>query len=280
VDYRALKINLSSQESVRAAAAEVLSWLDVPTIDVIVNSAGIMMVPERMINEDGIEMHFATNHIGHFLFACSVMPKLIKAAEGNNLKGSTRIINVTSGSPTVAKMRWSDIGFEIKSKDLPEADRPNYGLLKLWGFEDAENMSYIPIEGYNQSKVANVLFGIAANARLYEKFGILSLAVHPGVIQTELGRDFPDEMHASINSMVEKGIFSYKTLGAGASTALVAALDPKLGKGVVKGDKENYGAFLEDCQISEKALPQSVSSDEAEKLWKLSEELVKQSFSW
>jgi hypothetical protein len=46
-----------------------------------------------------------------------------------------------------------------------------------------------------------------------------------------------------------------------------------------RGDKENYGAFVEDCQISDRAHPGAVSSDEAGKLWKLSEELVKEKFT-
>lgn len=65
VKYRTLQMDLSSQQSVRAAAAEVLSWKDVPVVDILINSAGVMGVQERTLTEDGIEMHFATNHIGH-----------------------------------------------------------------------------------------------------------------------------------------------------------------------------------------------------------------------
>ncbi|KAI8627029.1 NAD(P)-binding protein [Xylariaceae sp. FL1651] len=279
VDYRPLHVDLSSQKSVRAAAAEVLSWPDVPTIDIIVNSAGIMGVPERTLNEDGIELHFATNHIGHWLLTCSLMPKLIKAAEGSP-KGATRVVNVSSASPMVSVMRWSDINFDKKNKDLPKAEQPNYELIKMWGYEDVENKSYVGLQGYNQSKVANVLFGIGANKRLYEKHGILTLAVHPGIIDTELGRYFPPENLAAIDTMLKTGIYTRKTLGGGASTSLVGALDPKLGVGEVKDGKENYGAFLADCQITDKAQPLAVSSSEAEKLWKLSEDLVKEKFEW
>ena len=103
VDYRSLQVDLSSQQSVRDAAAKVLSWSDVPTLDVIVNNAAIFAFPERTLSEDGIELHFATNHIGHFLFTSLLMPKLIAAAQGSE-KGATRIVNVTSGSPMVATM--------------------------------------------------------------------------------------------------------------------------------------------------------------------------------
>lgn len=280
VDYRSLQIDLSSQKSVRAAAAELLSWSDVPTVDIIINSAAVMLLPERTISEDGTEMQFATNHLGHFLFTCSIMPKLIEAAEGNR-KGATRVVNISSGSPMFATMRWSDTNFEKKNIDLPEAEQPNYDIHRMWGATDVENKSYIPLEGYNQSKVANLLFGIAATKRLYEKHGILSLTVHPGVIKTELARNATSETLASVDEMREKGMYAFKTLGAGSSTGLVAALDPKLGPGEVKeGYKENYGAYLVDCQISDAAQPLAVSSSEAEKLWALSEKLVKEKFAW
>jgi NAD(P)-dependent dehydrogenase (short-subunit alcohol dehydrogenase family) len=281
VHYRPLQIDLSRQQSVREAAAEVLSWDDIPSIDFLINSAGVMLLPERTINEDGIEMHFGTNHIGHFLFTCLIMPKLIKAAQGSN-KGTTRVVNVSSGSPTMARMRWSDMNFEKKSKDLPIEEQPNYQLHAMWGGTDIENKSYIPLEGYNQSKIANVLFGIAANKRLYEKYGILSSAVHPGVIKTELGRNAASETLEALKAMRDAGRYSYKSLGAGASTSLVAALDPKLADGVgeTRNGSENYGAFLADCQISDKAQPLAVSSEEAEKLWQLSERLVKETFTW
>uniref|UniRef100_A0A0B7JZY5 Ketoreductase (KR) domain-containing protein n=1 Tax=Bionectria ochroleuca TaxID=29856 RepID=A0A0B7JZY5_BIOOC len=281
VDYRALRIDLASQKSVRAAAAEVLGWADIPTIDIIVNTAGVMAIQEQTITDDGVEMHFATNHIGHFLFFCLVSPKLIKAAEGKP-KGATRVVNVSSMSPSVTNMRWSDMNFEKKSKDLPEDEIPNIEFLELWGYEDVENMTYIPVEAYGQSKVANVLFSIGANRRLLEKHGILSVSVHPGLIDTEIARDFPAERFADVKEMVKKGVFTYKSLGAGAATSLVAALDPALaiGVGESRDGKENYGTFLADCQITDIARPGSVSSANAEKLWKLSEELVKEEFSW
>lgn len=135
-------------------------------------------------------MHFATNHIGHFLFACLLMPKLLKAAEDNPTKGATRIINVSSRSPTWARMRWSDINFD-KNKDLPQEEQLAYNVHQVLGVTgDLEEKSYLPL----QSKVANMLFGIVANKRLYSKHGILSLGFRPGVIATELGRKVGQEI--------------------------------------------------------------------------------------
>ncbi|KAF5579668.1 double substrate-specificity short chain dehydrogenase reductase 2 [Fusarium pseudocircinatum] len=281
-DYRFLEVDLSSQESARSATKEALSWSDILTIDLIINSAGVMAIQERTLSKDGIEMHLATNHIGHWLLSCLLMPKLIKASE-NKPEGSVRIVNVTSASPMVSNMRWSDMNFDKRNKDLPQEEQPNYEFFRLWGYENSEETAYVPLDGYNRSKVANVLFGIEANKRLFEKHGILTLAVHPGVIMTtELGRSFPRETLEAAERLGSMGFYTQKSVGAGASTSLVAALDPKLANGVgeTHGGSENYGAYLADCQISTGAKPLAVSSSEAEALWDFSEVASGQRFSW
>ncbi|ETS77713.1 hypothetical protein PFICI_09775 [Pestalotiopsis fici W106-1] len=280
VNYRLLQIDLSKQKSVRTAAAEVLSWDDIPTIDIVVQNGGTMGIEERTLTEEGIELHLATNHVGNFLFANLIMPKLIKAAERNPVPGATRVISVSSGSPQMSVMRWSDLTFETKNCDLPESEQPNYGFLKMAGCADPENQSYIPWEGYNQSKVANLLFAIGLSARVYDKHGILSVAVHPGVIVTELGRRIPPEGLAAVVEMEKAGLINRKNQQAGSSTSLVAALDPKLGKPEPKDGKENYGAMLSNCQIWDGVKPLASSSSEAEKLWKWSEEVVGEQFAY
>ncbi|KAL1593179.1 hypothetical protein SLS60_010787 [Paraconiothyrium brasiliense] len=280
VDYRPLTLNLSSQKAVRDAAAEVLSWKDVDAIDIIVNSAGVMGLTDRQLTPEGIEMHFGTNHIGHFLFTSLLMPKLLTAAK-RNPRGATRIVNVTSLSPLVAGIRWSDINFDKLNKDLPEEERPSEQMLTRWGFTNILERSYIPIEGYNQSKAANVLFSIGLSDRLYQKHGIVSISVHPGIIPTELSRDFGEEMEQAVANMGKQGMVRYKTLGAGSSTSLTAALDPKLGEGVgEEKDGKVYGAYMIDCQVSEMANVRACSRGEAEKLWELSEKLVGERFAW
>lgn len=278
MDYRALKIDLSSQRSVREAAAQVLSWDDVPAIDILVNSAGVMLIPERTLSENAIEMHFASNHVGHFLFTNLILSKLIEAANGKS-KGTVRVVNLSSSSPMSAGIRWSDINFEKVNKTLPEDEQPVYDALKAWGTAAPEEETYIPREGYNQSKVANALFSIALNQKFYHKFGILSLAVNPGVIATELNRSSPAEVVAAIQSWGKNGTIHIKKLGAGASTTLVAATDPQLSLPTSKDGRENYGAYLADCQISDQANSRARSNANADRLWKLSEDLVREEFA-
>ena len=70
VTYHAIPVALGSQASVRAAAAEILELESVPKIDIMINCAGIMGIPELTLSPEGIETHFATNHLGHFLLTC------------------------------------------------------------------------------------------------------------------------------------------------------------------------------------------------------------------
>ncbi|KAE8389379.1 NAD(P)-binding protein [Aspergillus alliaceus] len=254
VNYRGLQVDFSNLESVRNAAYEIMSWADVPTINIVINSAGIMGIQERTLSQDGIELHCATNHLGHWLLTCLIMPKLIKAAESNPT-GATRVVNVSSASVQASGMRWSDMNFERRNKDLPAEEEPNYESL------------YVPLDGYNRSKGANVLFGIAANKRLFDKHGMLTLSLHPGVIDTELGRNMSSKDLEAFAEL-RKSVFKARTLGAGGNQR------------VCKNGSENWGSYLDSCQISGKAHPLAVSSEEAEKLWDVSERLVGQTFAW
>lgn len=270
-------MDLSSQRSVHAAAAEVLAMQEIPTFDILVNSAGVMLIPERTLSEDGVELHFATNHLGHFLFTNLILPKLVKTAEGKP-KGTVRVINVSSSSPLSAGIRFSDINFDRVNKTLPEDEQPQYDALRAWGATDPEDKSYFPREAYNQSKVANLLFAIGFSRRYYERYGLISLAVNPGVISTELQRHFSPDALSALEKWAKSSAVHLKTPGAGASTSLVAATDPSLELPVTKDGKENYGAYLSNCQIDSGADARAVSSRNADRLWTLSEELVKEKF--
>lgn len=277
IDMRSLIVDLSSQKSIRAAASEVLSWSGVPAIDLLINNAGMMRHGETLegdvpVNEDGIEEMFATNHLGHFLFTNLIMPKIIASAKR---LGSTRIINLSSSGTYVSPFRASDIAWKKPASQLPENERPSFGMMKQAGMEVNEDMSYIPTAAYGHTKTCNILFSVGLNGRLFEGYGILSLALNPGEIKTELGRNTDS---ALLDRMIKRretaGTHFWKTQRQGASTTLVAACDPKLG---LPGS-DGSGVLLNDCQIW-KAPPYAVDKSVAEKLWKLSEELVGQEFA-
>jgi NAD(P)-dependent dehydrogenase (short-subunit alcohol dehydrogenase family) len=275
VDFRSLILDLSSQKSVRKAATEVLGWEDVPTIDIVINNAGIMNIPERELSEEGIELQFATNHVGHFLFTNLIMPKIIESAKSAD-PGAARIINISSLATVCSPLRVSDVNWEKPTSQLPEKEKPNIAMMKMTGLVVDEEMSYIPMGAYGQSKTANVLYSVGLNEKLYEKYGVLSLSLHPGEVRSEIHRTTDPAWLAKTREWKKKLNMEWKTAEQGTSTILVAALDPKLGKPSTEG----YGQFLNDCQIATTPPRYALDGVDAENLWEMSEDLVKEKFSW
>lgn len=267
VAVRSLRLDLSSQPSCRSAAAEIIADDTIPQLDIIINNAGVMSIPERQMSDRGIEMHLAVNHIGHFLFTNLIMPKLLVAAQ-NTEPNSVRIVNVASRGTIYSPFRFSDWNFENEEDGLPEEERPNHEALAA--LHATVKGSYSPIVAYGQSKTANVLFSVGLTHQLHERYGILSLSVHPGVIETELGRYAVEDMKAATDRAKAKGFF-FKSLAQGAATQLVAALDPAL---------RPDDTFLSDCQIADWAPTWSVNPATADRLWQLSERLVEQRFKY
>lgn len=275
IDYRLLQVDLSSQKSVRTAASTVMSWTDVPTIDLVINNAGVMNIPERTLTPEGVELHLATNHVGPFLLTNLIMPKLIAAAKGAP-KGTVRIINISSLGVFLSALRPSDMNFAKPAGELPEKEKPNLEMLRQSRLPAEESMNYFPFIAYGHSKTCNVLFSVGLSQKLYEKYGILSLSLHPGEMQTELTRHTNKVwLEKAVKARAERGMHFWKSLQQGASTTLVAALDPKLQK---PGD-DGRGYYLNDCQIG-MAPAHAVDPVDAEKLWNISEDFVGEKFAW
>jgi len=269
VNYIAVPLDLSSQRSCREAASLVMSDAQIPVIDLVINNAGVMNVPDRRLSPDGIEIQFATNHIGHFLFTNLIMPKVVAAAKSNP-KGVTRIVNVSSRGTVYGPVRFSDLNFEKSHDTLPQNERPDYAAMAQMGHPVDPKASYTPMVAYAQSKTANILFSLALTERLYEKYGILSFGVHPGGILTELGRYSDPE---AMKAVMERFKFMLKTLDEGVSTPLVAALDDQLGPAKADGS----GIYLSDCQITDAPM-WAQNPQYAKDLWTASENIVGEKF--
>jgi NAD(P)-dependent dehydrogenase (short-subunit alcohol dehydrogenase family) len=206
VDIRILELDLSSRKSVRAAAVEVLETIK--QVDILINNAGVMALPERTLNEDGIEMHFATNFLGHFLFTNLILPVLASGA---------RVINITSAGYTVTPIRFSDYNFD--GKQLPSPEQPDYKIAAQLGLKDLEtSQGYVPFLAYLHSSTANMLFTTSLASKLKTR-GVQSFSAAPGVVVTELQRHIGGFRNPAMQ---------YKTASQGAATFLVAALDPGL----------------------------------------------------
>ncbi|KAH9866270.1 hypothetical protein J1614_008836 [Plenodomus biglobosus] len=259
VNVKIVMLDLMSQASIKKAAAEVASLTD--RLDLVINNAGIM-TQKRQTTKEGIEGQFGANHIGHFLLTNLLMPQLLAAAK-TNAPGSTRIVNLTSLGHRLSPVRFSD--YNLTRKEVPPEEM--HAPLPPAFAGNAED-GYNGFVAYGQGKTANILFSIGLNERLREK-GIASYAVHPGSIWTGLSRDLDPDGEAAIKNTST----FWKNQDQGASTVLVAALDPAL------NGANSSSVLLHDCQTAD-AAPHATDSELAERLWTLSEKLVQQDFKW
>lgn len=168
-------LDLMSQESIKAAAAEIASLTD--RLDLIINNAGFM-TQTRTATKEGIEGQFGANHIGHFLLTNLLVPQLLAAAKSST-PGTTRVVNLTSLGHRISPVRFSD--YNLTGKDVPE-DEKNPGPLAPMFQENAPD-GYNGWIAYGQAKTANILFSVGLNERLKSK-GVASYAVHPGCKST------------------------------------------------------------------------------------------------
>jgi NAD(P)-dependent dehydrogenase (short-subunit alcohol dehydrogenase family) len=102
-----------------------------------------------------------------------------------------------------------------------------------------ERRAYDPQIGYAQSKTANSLFAVEATRR-WDAEGIVANAVNPGGVKTGLQRNFSQWQRESLDAAEAEGVFTYKTVGQGAATTLVAAVAPEF--------ERAGGHYLDDCR--------------------------------
>jgi NAD(P)-dependent dehydrogenase (short-subunit alcohol dehydrogenase family) len=249
--FRLVETDLANLASVRKCADQLLR--EGEPIDVIIANAGVMATPFSYTT-DKFEMQFGTNHLGHFVFVNKIAPLIRKGG---------RLINLSS-----AGHRFSNVSL----------DDPNF-----------VKTPYDPFVAYGRSKTANILFAVAFDKRHRER-GVRAAAVHPGVIQTELGRHMdPSKLEGMLKQMDEqlaaegKPRFAWKTIPQGAATSVWA--------GVVAPVEEIGGHYCENCHVGE-IVPEAVTISGvsegvrayaldpkmADALWKKSEEMVGESF--
>jgi NAD(P)-dependent dehydrogenase (short-subunit alcohol dehydrogenase family) len=151
VSLEIVELDLGSLESVRQAATRITEAH--PTIEILVNNAGLMALPEQK-TVDGFEMQFGVNHLGHWVLTSRLLPSLVAA-------DAARVVTVTSTAHHNGRR--------------VDPDNPN-----LEG-------RYRPWRAYGQSKLANYHFAIGLQ-REFEKAGLAaeSLTAHPGLSRTNL----------------------------------------------------------------------------------------------
>jgi NAD(P)-dependent dehydrogenase (short-subunit alcohol dehydrogenase family) len=235
---RAAELDLASPASISAFTA---AWTG--PLHVLVCNAGVMAVPELRLTEANWEMHFATNHLGHFQLATELHPSLSAAKDA-------RVVSVTSRGHLRSPVDFDD---------------PNFA-----------HRDYDPYIAYGQSKTANILFAVGLTAR-WRQDGIVGNAVHPGAIEdTNLSRFIPEE---HMKAFRDNSIYKWKTLEQGAATSTYVAARPELAGigGRYFEDCHEAEVLSEGSDFTATGVgvaPWAVDAANASQLWELSERLV------
>jgi NAD(P)-dependent dehydrogenase (short-subunit alcohol dehydrogenase family) len=213
-------------------------------IDVLMNNAGVMAIPDRRLTKDGFETTFQTNHLGHFALTSILMPLLSPNA---------RIINVSSMAHLFVT------GLELDNLN----GEKEYG----------------PWSSYGLSKLENILFASELQRRAKKSndwSGLSVYSLHPGAVQTDLARyligeeKFQKMKEGGFSSWTDKflmeGLAKFvKTVQEGASTQIYVASSTDVGI-------KDGGSYFMDGKVTPL---KAFATDErmAEELWSVSEKL-------
>ncbi len=149
-EVRFEQLDLADLASVRMFAQRMAAQVE--RIDLLVNNAGIMMLPKRRTTVDGFELQFGTNFLGHFALTAQLQPLLSR--------GRARVVNVSSSADNFGRIAFDDL----------QAER-----------------HYSPEAAYCQSKLANSLFTRELQRRSdVQGWGLTALTSQPGFTRTEL----------------------------------------------------------------------------------------------
>ncbi|HZA08476.1 SDR family oxidoreductase [Mycobacterium sp.] len=238
------RLDLASLASVKALAEELNA--EGRPIDILVNNAGIMQPPQREATEDGFELQFGCNHLGHFALTGQLLP-LLRAA------GSARVTSLSSIAARLGGINFDDINWE---------------------------KHYNPTGAYNQSKSATLMFALELDRRSREAgWGIVSNAAHPGLTKTNLqlsgpshGRETPSLLERFYRLTRVVAPFVWQDIEVGILPALYAATSPQAEGGGYYGPRgigELTGA------TARAAIPDRASNPaDLKRLWEISEQLT------
>lgn len=237
-----VEVDLADLASVRRGADAIVA--KGKKFDAIIGNAGVMACPQGK-TADGFETQFGTNHLGHFVFVNRVAPLL---------KSPGRVVMLSSSGHRLSDVNLEDPGFETTA--------------------------YQAFAAYGRSKTANAQFATGLDMRLKSR-GIRAAAVHPGGIQTELGRHLTPDDIAQLRAASSTSGIKYKTIPAGAATSVWAAT-------VAPADAIG-GKFCQDCGVA--AIDDSdarwggvrsyaLDPKKADALWAKSEEMVGEQFRY
>jgi NAD(P)-dependent dehydrogenase (short-subunit alcohol dehydrogenase family) len=246
IDREALGARVSYQRLDLANLASIAEFAERmqsrPSLDMLINNAGVMALPRRQVTADGFEMQFGTNYLGHFALTARLLPLLRKAS-------APRVVCVSSLAHRAALIDFSDL----------QGQR-----------------AYSAWKAYGQSKLAMLLFALELQRRSDAAgWNVAGLAAHPGFARTGLFASGPGGLLSLASDFAAP--FFGQSAADGARPILFAATNPNAKPGGYYGP----GGLGELRGPPSQALimPQARDAARAARLWDVSETLTGVSFS-
>ena len=228
-----VELDLTNLDSVRRFVGE----LDVTELDLLVNNAGVMMIPKRHQTQDGFELQIGTNHLGHFALTGLLLARLAKAE-------AARVVTISSLEHKAGHLDFDDLQSEH---------------------------GYGPRKAYRQTKLANATFGLELDRRLRAAGSpIASVLAHPGYAATGLQSSASGTMKALM--AIGNRVLA-QSAEQGAVPMLYAATAPEVEGGEYFGPSglaEVRGRHPKRVRVK----AEGRDAENGQKLWTVSEELT------
>lgn len=229
-------LDLADLASVAAFGARLRGQCD--AVDLLINNAGVMVPPTRFETVDGLELQFATNHLGHFALTAHLLPLLQRGK-------APRVVSLSSVAARSGQIDFANLNAEA---------------------------GYHPMRAYSQSKLACLMFALELQRRSDAAgWGINGVAAHPGIARTDLLHNAPGPR--SLIGMTRSLLwFLFQPVEQGALPTLFAATAPSVEPGRYYGPDrlgETRG-HPATAHIPAQALDQAVAAQ----LWTVSEAMV------
>jgi NAD(P)-dependent dehydrogenase (short-subunit alcohol dehydrogenase family) len=229
-------LDVADLDSVRRFAAEFLS--EGRPLDLLINNAGVMALPARRTTPQGFEMQFGTNHLGHFALTGLLLPALLGQA-------GSRVVTVASIAHKGGTLHFDDLNAE---------------------------RSYDPRGAYQQSKLANVVFGLEFDRRLRTRDAkTTSVIAHPGVAVTNI---VSNGMGKTLQGRIVNAVIPLlaQSDDRGSWPLLYAATSPAARGGGYYGP--DGIAEVRGTPVEVKPRPHAMDPAAGERLWEASEALT------
>lgn len=238
-------LDLSSLRSVAALGEQLIA--EGRPVDVLINNAGVMTPPRREETDDGFELQFGANHLGHFALVGHLLP-LLRAAP------SSRVVTVSSLAASQRNIDFGDVNAQ---------------------------RGYKPMRSYGIAKLAQLMFAVEFDRRSRASgWGVMSNAAHPGLAKTNLlsgasyaaGRPTLQARLARLSWRLLP--FMWLEVDEGIKPTLYAAASPDAESGAYYGPRgfyETVGGGVTFAHMPRLAR----SDDDNARLWRLSEQLTR-----